>query len=30
MKMFKKLSAEEENHLYRLEEMYEGLYMPDN
>jgi len=29
-KMFKKLSAEEENHLYRLEEMYEGLYMPDN
>jgi rubrerythrin len=29
-KMFKKLSAEEENHLARLEEMYEGIYMKDN
>jgi len=29
-KMFKKLSTEEENHLFKLEAMYEGIYMPDN
>jgi len=29
-KMFKTLSVQEEQHLARLEEMYEGVYMKDN
>ena len=28
--MFKKLTKEEKNHLARLEELYEEVYMPDN
>jgi rubrerythrin len=28
--MFKKLTKEEKNHLARLEELYEDVYMPDN
>jgi len=28
--MFKKLTKEEKNHLARLEELYEDIYMPDN
>ena len=28
--MFKKLAKEEKNHLARLEELYEDVYMPDN